>query len=196
MNNNRLSVVMRLKKYFSILGADRRKLNKKYDIDAFFQRMLNYSELCFASEEQVAKHTGYADDPYDIDREVSLDSSGCSNLFSKHLIHLIDSKGLKDSKVYRRAMVNRSAFGKLKNGDVINPKRSTVLALCFGMQLDMIETIGLMRSAGYVFPYKADGRDAYLSYCIKNKLYDVNRININLDKKNYGLLGLTVRGAC
>ena len=104
--------------------------------------------------------------------------------FSELLIDMIDNKGMEYSDVYSRAMVDRKLFSKIKNNPEYHPQKITVLCLCIGAKLDLIEAKELLSRAGYALS-PSDITDIIFAFFIENKHYSV--IDIDIQLENYGL---------
>lgn len=107
-----------------------------------------------------------------------------SDTFSEYLIYLIDSKGMTYPEVYKRAIVDKKAFSKIKNNPDAHPKKSTAMCLCVGAKLNMDQTKDLLARAGYALS-PCDKTDIIFSYFIENKIYDMIELDIVLEE--YGL---------
>ena len=73
--------------------------------------------------------------------------------FSEHLFRLIDEKGLKDTEVYRKANLDRRLFSKIRSDIDYRPSKSTALALAISLELNLDETLDLLRKAGYTLSH-------------------------------------------
>lgn len=109
--------------------------------------------------------------------------------FQEHLFYLIDSKGLKDVDVYKKANIDKKLFSKIRSNKNYHPKKETVLALCISMQLNLDDTKDLLMKAGYALS-NANLQDVIIQYCIERKEYDINKINIVLFDHNLKTLGV------
>lgn len=67
-----------------------------------------------------------------------------SDTYSEYLLYLIQSKGLENADVYKRAIVDKKIFSKIKNNRGYHPNKLTALCLCIGVKLNMDETVVLM----------------------------------------------------
>ena len=65
-----------------------------------------------------------------------------------HLEHLLKEKKLQKSKVVARSGLNRIYGYQILSGKRV-PSRDKLIALCFGMMLDIDETDDLLKYAGY-----------------------------------------------
>lgn len=104
--------------------------------------------------------------------------------FSELLIEMIDNNGMEYSDVYGRAMVDRKLFSKIKNNPDYHPQKITILCLCIGAKLDLVETKELLSRAGYALS-PSDITDIIFAFFIENKHYSV--IDIDIQLENYGL---------
>ena len=104
-----------------------------------------------------------------------------TDTFSEYLIYLIDSKHLSYPDVYKRAIVDKKVFSKIKNNPDAHPKKMTVMCLCVGAMLNMDETRDLMARAGYALS-PCDKTDIIFSYFIENGIYDMIELDIQLEE--------------
>lgn len=103
--------------------------------------------------------------------------------FEKHLQQLINKKGLKNSKVYAAANINKQYFSKLLKGKV-KPSKEKMLALAVGLHLNMDETVDFLGLAGYAIS-PISQTDAVVRYFIEHENYSVIKIDMVLF--DYGL---------
>ncbi len=104
-----------------------------------------------------------------------------TDTFSEYLIYLIDSKHMAYPDVYKRAIVDKKVFSKIKNNPDAHPKKMTVMCLCVGAMLNLDETKDLMARAGYALS-PCDKTDIIFSYFIENKIYDMIELDIQLEE--------------
>lgn len=108
--------------------------------------------------------------------------------FQQKLFHMIDRKRLDDREVYKRANIDRKLFSKIKSNPEYNPSKRTVLALAIGMELNLDETVDLLRSAGLAFT-PASVFDLIVEYCISHRFYNIFDINCMLFDNGQPTLG-------
>lgn len=104
-----------------------------------------------------------------------------SDTFSEYLIYLIDSRGMSYPEVYKRAIVDKKVFSKIKNNPDAHPKKITAMCLCVGAKLNMDQTRDLLARAGYALS-PCDKTDIIFSYFIENHIYDMIELDIQLEE--------------
>ena len=104
-----------------------------------------------------------------------------SDTFQEYLFYLIDNKGLGNTEVYKRAIITKQLFSKIKLNPHYHPDKATAMRLCIGARLNMDETIDLLARAGYALS-PCDKRDIIFSFFIENNVYDMIEIDIALEE--------------
>ena len=104
-----------------------------------------------------------------------------SDTFSEYLLYLIEGKGMTNAEVYKRAIVDKKVFSKIKNNPDYHPQKMTAMCLCVGAQLNLDETKDLLARAGYALS-PCDKTDVIFSYFIENKIYDMIELDIQLEE--------------
>ena len=107
-----------------------------------------------------------------------------SDTFSQHLMYLIQTKNMSNADVYKRALVDKKVFSKIKTNINYHPQKMTVLCLCVGAKLNLEESKELLARAGYALS-SCDKTDIIFSYFIENEIYDMIELDIKLEE--YGL---------
>jgi len=101
--------------------------------------------------------------------------------FSGMLLRLTDERGLTDSECYKRALISKSHFNKIKNDYDYRIKKNTVLALALALNLNEEETDDFLAKAGYAMSISRR-TDIIVGYCISRKIYNVMDVNELLDQ--------------
>ena len=102
-------------------------------------------------------------------------------------MYLIAQKGLSNADVYKRAIVDKKVFSKIKNNPNAHPQKITALCLCVGAGLNLDETKDLLARAGYALS-PCDKTDIIFSYFIENGIYDMIEIDIQLEEHGLSYL--------
>lgn len=104
-----------------------------------------------------------------------------SDTFQEYLFYLMKIKGLSNVDVYKRAIIDKRQFSKIKNNPEYHPDKATALRLCIGAMLNLDETKDLLARAGYALS-PCDKRDIIFSYFIEKEIYDAMEIAITLEE--------------
>lgn len=104
-----------------------------------------------------------------------------SDTFSQYLMYLIKSKNMENAEVYKRAIIDKKIFSKIKNNVYYHPQKLTALCLCVGAKLNLDETRDLLARAGYALS-PCDKTDIIFSYFIENRIYDMIELDIQLEE--------------
>ena len=110
--------------------------------------------------------------------------SHLSDTFQEYLFYLIEAKGLTNPEVYKRAIIDKKLFSKIKLNPQYHPDKCTVMRLCVGARLNLDETVDLLARAGYALS-PCDKRDIIFSFFIENEVYDM--IDIDSVLEEFGL---------
>lgn len=99
--------------------------------------------------------------------------------FSMMLLRLIDKSGKKDSDIYTKADQSKQTFSKIRSNRNYQPSKNTVLSFAIALELNMDQTMDLLKSAGYTL---SDGIkiDLAIRFFIENGIYDLYQIKITL----------------
>lgn len=104
-----------------------------------------------------------------------------SDTFQQYLLYLIETKGLSNTEVYKRAIITKQLFSKIKLNKEYHPDKGTAMCLCVGAKLSLDETKDLLARAGYALS-PCDKRDIIFSFFIENKVFDMIEIDIALEE--------------
>lgn len=104
-----------------------------------------------------------------------------TDTFSEYLMYLIKERNMENAEVYKRAIVDKKIFSKIKNNVNYHPNKLTALCLCVGARLNLDETKDLLARAGYALS-PCDKTDIIFSYFIENEIYDMIELDIQLEE--------------
>lgn len=107
--------------------------------------------------------------------------SHLSDTFSEYLMYLIRERKMENAEVWKRAIVDKKIFSKIKNNVNYHPNKLTALCLCIGAKLNLDETRDLLARAGYALS-PCDKTDIIFSYFIENEIYDMIELDIQLEE--------------
>ena len=107
--------------------------------------------------------------------------SHISDTFSQYLLFMIQDKKMENAEVYKRAIVDKKTFSKIKNNPQYHPQKLTALCLCIGAKLNLDESKDLLARAGYALS-PCDKTDIIFSYFIENEIYDMIELDIQLEE--------------
>ena len=105
--------------------------------------------------------------------------SKAEDTFSQYLLKLIDSSGMTDAQVYKKANIDRRLFSKIRNNKDYTPSKPTVLSLAIALELNLDKTNDLLRKAGFALSH-SNKFDIIIEYFISNQIYDIYKINETL----------------
>jgi len=104
-----------------------------------------------------------------------------SDTFPQYLFYLIEKKGLENTEVYKRAIVDKKVFSKIKSNPGYHPQKLTALCLCIGAKLNIDESRDLLARAGYALS-PCDKTDIIFSFFIEHQIYDMIELDIQLEE--------------
>ena len=104
-----------------------------------------------------------------------------SDTYSEYLMYLIQERHMENAEVWKRAIVDKKIFSKIKNNVNYHPNKMTALCLCIGAKLNLDESKDLLARAGYALS-PCDKTDIIFSYFIENEIYDMIELDIQLEE--------------
>ena len=149
----------------------------------FTMRQVAKEETSLAEVEDVCEDEVSPDFPFEDWHSSKLEErmKHASDTFSEYLMYLIQEKKLENADVYKRAIVDKKTFSKIKNDKYYHPKKLTALCLCVGAKLNLDESKDLLARAGYALS-PCDKTDIIFSYFIENEIYDMIELDIQLEE--------------
>ena len=102
------------------------------------------------------------------------------------VLRLIDEKELKDSFVYKKASISKQTFSKIRSNVNYQPNKDTAIQICFGLELNLDNSIDLLSKAGYTLS-KSIKRDVVIKYFLENEIYNIDVINAYFLEMGYKL---------
>ena len=108
--------------------------------------------------------------------------------FNMLVMRHIDSRGEKDSDVYRRAFIDRRIFSKIRSDAGYHPSKETAIALALSLQLGKQQAAELLGAAGYTLS-KSATFDLIIAFCLEEEIYDLCDVNDILEYFGEHLLG-------
>ena len=136
-------------------------------------------EACSAAPMQLPPDEDSAIE--EMERKLSERMEHMADTFPQYLLYLIHKKGMENAAVYKRAIVDKKVFSKIKNNPNYHPQKLTALCLCIGAKLNMDESRDLLARAGYALS-PCDKTDIIFSYFIENGIYDMIELDIQLEE--------------
>ena len=108
--------------------------------------------------------------------------------FTETLLKLIDKTGKKDAQIYKKALLSKQHFSKIRNNPHYKPTKPTAIALALALELDLEATKDLIGRAGYALT-NSSKFDLIIRYFIERRKYDIVEINCVLFEHDQNLLG-------
>ena len=108
--------------------------------------------------------------------------------FTETLLKRIDDSGKKDSDIYKKALLSKQHFSKIRNNPDYKPTKPTAIALALALELDLEATKDLIGRAGYTLT-NSSKFDLIIRYFIELGHYNLVEINTVLYEFDQSLLG-------
>lgn len=154
-------------------------ISRNIEIPEFLHTKATPIERPFAEEEEsVCAELDFESEHEDKLKE---QMKHLSDTFSQYLLYLIQNKNMENAEVYKRAIVDKKTFSKIKNNVDYHPQKITALCFCIGAKLNLDESKDLLARAGYALS-PCDKTDIIFSYFIENSIYDMIELDIQLEE--------------
>jgi Cdc6-like AAA superfamily ATPase len=101
---------------------------------------------------------------------------------------LIHQSGKCPSDVYKKALIDRKLFSKIRCNREYKPTKATAVAFAMALELDINETEELLKRAGYALSH-SNKFDVIVEYFIEQKNYNILMLNEVLFKYDQPLIG-------
>ena len=108
--------------------------------------------------------------------------------FTETLLKLIDDSGKKDSEIYKKALLSKQHFSKIRNNPDYKPTKPTAISLALALELDLDATKDLIGRAGYALT-NSSKFDLIVRFAIEHGMYNLVEINCMLFEHDQSLLG-------
>jgi hypothetical protein len=108
--------------------------------------------------------------------------------FRDLLFKLIDDNNQVDAEVYKKALLDRRLFSKIRSNQDYHPNKKTVIALLLALKLELEQSLQLLKAAGYSLS-ESSVFDLVIVYCITHKIYDLDKVNEILEEMKLTPLG-------
>jgi len=105
-----------------------------------------------------------------------LENAESAETFHDMILRLISNSGMSDPMIYEKARITKQHYSKIKNKQNYTPKKETILALAFALNLTTKETNELLMKAGYVL-CDSDKYDVIIKYCLDRRKTDLHEVN-------------------
>lgn len=135
----------------------------------------------FCKTETAQETPDYSDFLEDTQSALKERMNHLADTFQEYLLYLIELKGLTNTEVYKRALITKQLFSKIKLNPQYHPDKATAMRLCVGASLNLDETKDLLARAGYALS-PCDKRDVIFSFFIEHEVHDMIEIDIALEE--------------
>ncbi len=138
-------------------------------------------EYCLASEMMARKPRKAAKDLESVPFRLS-------ESFHEMLLRCLNDSNKSNSDVYNKGGLTRQVFSKIISNPDYIPKKTTIICLGIGLELNEDDLLSLLKTAGYTLSSSL----VFVSLIQKffeERNYDLDEINIKLNENNLPLLG-------
>lgn len=111
--------------------------------------------------------------------------------FVRRLIYYINKKEKTHPQVYNAAGMTPDCFSKIISGKTKKPKRISIIALAFALELNLEEAQDLLSRAGYYFPVPTVKEDIIFQFCFEDEggPYTIDEVNKALCDRGFKAIG-------
>lgn len=88
---------------------------------------------------------------------------------------------MTNAEVYKRMIVDKKLFSKIKNSRDYHTNKLTAMCLCIGARLNLDEAKDLLARAFYALS-PSNKTDIIVQYFIENEIYDMIELDIQLEE--------------
>lgn len=113
--------------------------------------------------------------------------------FNVKFIKMLNESGKSNVEVYTKGGITRQVFSNILSKKDFIPKKDTIICLIIGMELNYVDGVNLLASAGYTLS-KSIVSDVIVMKHLKRGVYDLDIINDELDERGCSMLGWKPRG--
>ena len=107
--------------------------------------------------------------------------------FVQKVMEYVERSGKKDSEIYKPMEYSKQAYSKMMSNLSTKPRKNTAMLFCLSLELTYDESIDLLARAGYTFDV-TEKKELVVEACIKNKFYDIWKINFMLQDNGLDML--------
>jgi hypothetical protein len=108
--------------------------------------------------------------------------------FRDLLFKFIDDNNQVDAEVYKKALLDRRLFSKIRSNEDYHPNKKTVIALLLALKLELEQGLQLLKAAGYSLS-ESSVFDLVIVYFITHEMYDLDKVNEILEEMQLTPLG-------
>lgn len=139
---------------------------------------------------RIAAESGYTKASVPADFCIPFEEFEPKNTFRDVLFQFIQIKNISDVNCYTRARIDRRLFSKIKSNRYYQPTRETACAFAIALNLNIKETLFLLKSAGFAL---SRGRryDNVIRFFVEKEFYDFDKINFYLHSLGEKMFGVS-----
>ena len=111
--------------------------------------------------------------------------------FVEKLLEHIKNKKMRETQVYKSALMDRRLFSKIISNVYYKPSKDTVIALALALKLSLDEAKDLLERAGYSLSHSIT-RDIVIEYFLSMRYYNIRNINAILYEMDQKIIGRSI----